>query len=84
MMMSLTPKKFTAANIEGLSRRLDEEQEEEAAEAQLELEEAALQTNMMVIAQKCWKMTMTMRVRFQGWLLTYSSYDHESQMPSGS
>ena len=38
--------KLTAANIEGLSRRLDEEQEEEAAEAQLELEEAALQTNI--------------------------------------
>ena len=38
--------KLTAANIEGLSRRLDKEQEEEAAEAQLELEEAALQTNI--------------------------------------
>ena len=38
--------KLTAANIEGLSRRLDEEQEEEAAEAQLELEDAALQTNI--------------------------------------
>ena len=38
--------KLTAANIEGLSRRLDEEQDEEAAEAQLELEEAALQTNI--------------------------------------
>ena len=38
--------KLTAANIEGLSSRLDEEQEEEAAEAQLELEEAALQTNI--------------------------------------
>lgn len=38
--------RLTAANIEGLSRRLDEEQEEEAAEAQLELEEAALQTNI--------------------------------------
>ena len=38
--------KLTAANITGLSRRLDEEQEEDAAEAQLELEEAALQTNI--------------------------------------
>ncbi|MCJ1248552.1 rRNA (cytosine-C5-)-methyltransferase nop2 [Trapelia coarctata] len=38
--------KLTAANIEGLSRRLDVTQQEEAAEAQLELEEAALQTNI--------------------------------------
>ena len=38
--------KLTAANIEGLSRKLDEEQEEDAAEAQLELEEGALQTNI--------------------------------------
>ena len=38
--------KLNAANIEGLSKRLDQEQEEEAAEAQLELEEAALQTNI--------------------------------------
>lgn len=38
--------KLTAANIEGLSRRLDEEQEKDAAEAQLELEEAALRTNI--------------------------------------
>ncbi|MCJ1302932.1 rRNA (cytosine-C5-)-methyltransferase nop2 [Hypocenomyce scalaris] len=38
--------KLTAANIEGLSRRLDAAQEDEAAEAQLELEEAALQTNI--------------------------------------
>ena len=38
--------RLTAANIEGLSRKLDEEQEAEAAEAQLELEEAALQTNI--------------------------------------
>lgn len=38
--------KLTAANIEGLSRRLDEDQEKEAADAQLELEEAALQTNI--------------------------------------
>ncbi|MCJ1354254.1 MAG: rRNA (cytosine-C5-)-methyltransferase nop2 [Icmadophila ericetorum] len=37
---------LTAANIEGLSRRLDAAQEEEAAEAQMELEEAALQTNI--------------------------------------
>ena len=38
--------KLTAANIEGLSRRLDAEQDDEAADAQLELEEAALQTNI--------------------------------------
>lgn len=38
--------KLTAANIEGLSKRLDEQQEDEAAKAQLELEEAALQTNI--------------------------------------
>lgn len=38
--------RLTAANIAGLSRRLDEEQEADAAEAQLELEEAALQTNI--------------------------------------
>ncbi|MCJ1412444.1 rRNA (cytosine-C5-)-methyltransferase nop2 [Ptychographa xylographoides] len=38
--------KLTAANIEGLSRRLDAEQKDEADEAQLELEEAALRTNI--------------------------------------
>ena len=38
--------KLTAANIAGLSRRLDEEQEKEATEAQLELQEAAMQTNI--------------------------------------
>ena len=38
--------KLTAANIAGLSRRLDEEQGKDAAEAQLELEEAALRTNV--------------------------------------
>ena len=38
--------RLTAANIEGLSRRLDEEQKEDAAQAQLELEEAAIQTNI--------------------------------------
>ena len=38
--------KLTAANIAGLSRRLDEEQREDAVEAQNELEEAALQTNL--------------------------------------
>lgn len=37
---------LTAANIEGLSRRLDAAQEDEAAEGQLELEESALQTNI--------------------------------------
>lgn len=38
--------RLTAANIEGLSRRLDEEQADQAGQAQLELEEAALQTNI--------------------------------------
>ncbi|RAL66357.1 hypothetical protein DID88_006026 [Monilinia fructigena] len=38
--------KLTAANIAGLSRKLDEQQAEEAAEAQAELEEAAIQTNI--------------------------------------
>lgn len=38
--------KLNAANIEGLSRRLDEKQKNEAANAQLELEESALQTNI--------------------------------------
>lgn len=38
--------KLTAANIEGLSRTLDKEQEEEEDMAQAELEEAALQTNI--------------------------------------
>lgn len=37
---------LTAANIEGLSRKLDKQMEEEAADAQAELEEAALQTNI--------------------------------------
>ena len=37
---------LNAANIESRSRRLDQEQAEDAAEAQLELEEAALQTNI--------------------------------------
>ena len=39
--------KLTAANIEGLSKRLDEEKELEAAEAEAELEDAALQTNVV-------------------------------------
>lgn len=38
--------KLTAANIEGLSRKLDQEQMEVDAEAQQELEDAALQTNI--------------------------------------
>ena len=38
--------RLTAANIAGLSRRLDEEQAEEAAGAQLELEKDAMQTNI--------------------------------------
>lgn len=43
---SSAEEKLTAANIEGLSRRLEAQQEDEAADAQLELEEAALQTNI--------------------------------------
>ncbi|MCJ1307150.1 rRNA (cytosine-C5-)-methyltransferase nop2 [Agyrium rufum] len=38
--------KLTAANIAGLSRTLDAKKKQEADEAQLELEEAALQTNI--------------------------------------
>jgi ribosomal RNA methyltransferase Nop2 len=38
--------KLTAANIAGLTRKLDEQMAEEAANAQAELEEAALQTNI--------------------------------------
>ncbi|TAQ86132.1 hypothetical protein B7494_g5532 [Chlorociboria aeruginascens] len=38
--------KLTAANIAGLTRKLDEELATEAADAQAELEEAALQTNI--------------------------------------
>lgn len=38
--------KLTAANIEGLSRKLDQEQAEVEADAQAELEDDALQTNI--------------------------------------
>ena len=38
--------KLTAANIAGLTRKLDEQMAEEAADAQAELEDAALQTNI--------------------------------------
>lgn len=38
--------KLTAANIEGLSRKLDRQLEEEAADAEAELQESALQTNI--------------------------------------
>ena len=38
--------KLTAANMEGLSRRYDAEAEAKATDGQLELEEAALQTNI--------------------------------------
>ncbi|KAB2575872.1 putative trna (cytosine-5-)-methyltransferase ncl1 protein [Lasiodiplodia theobromae] len=38
--------RLTAANIEGLSRRLDMQRAQEEAEAQAELEEAAMQTNI--------------------------------------
>ena len=43
---SLAEEKLTAANIEGLSRQLDAQKSVEEAEAQLELEEAVLQTNI--------------------------------------
>ncbi|KAI0004824.1 NOL1/NOP2/sun family putative RNA met [Xylariaceae sp. FL0662B] len=39
---------LTAANIVGLSRKLDQQQAQEEADAQAELEEAALQTNIDV------------------------------------
>ncbi|TPX09038.1 uncharacterized protein E0L32_001701 [Thyridium curvatum] len=39
--------KLTAANIEGLSRKLDKQLEDEAAAAEAELQEAALQTNIV-------------------------------------
>ena len=38
--------RLTAANMEGMSRRLAKAQEKEAEQAQIELEEAALQTNI--------------------------------------
>ena len=38
--------RLTAANIEGLSRKLDQQQEEDATGAKLELQEAAIQTNI--------------------------------------
>ncbi|KAK4167073.1 NOL1/NOP2/sun family-domain-containing protein [Cladorrhinum sp. PSN259] len=38
--------KLTAANIEGLSRKLDAQREEEAAENEAELRDAAMQTNI--------------------------------------
>ncbi|KAM5464800.1 rRNA (cytosine-C5-)-methyltransferase nop2 [Microsporum audouinii] len=37
---------LTAANIEGLSKKLDMQKEEEAAQAELELKKAAMQTNI--------------------------------------
>ncbi|CZR53702.1 probable tRNA (cytosine-5-)-methyltransferase NCL1 [Phialocephala subalpina] len=39
--------KLTAANIAGLTRKLDEQMAEEAADAEAELQEAALQTNIV-------------------------------------
>ena len=39
--------KLTAANIEGLSRKLDQQQADVDAEAQQELEDAAIQTNIV-------------------------------------
>lgn len=44
--MSDAEERLTAANIEGLSRKLDQEKELEEEEARLEMEEAAMQTNI--------------------------------------
>ncbi|THC92521.1 hypothetical protein EYZ11_008004 [Aspergillus tanneri] len=44
--LSDAEEKLTAANIEGLSRKLDEEKQAEAEEAERELQEAAMQTNI--------------------------------------
>ena len=44
--MSDAEERLTAANIEGLSRKLDLEQQAEEEEAEAELQEAALQTNI--------------------------------------
>ncbi|KAL4864539.1 NOL1/NOP2/sun family-domain-containing protein [Aspergillus spectabilis] len=44
--LSDAEEKLTAANIEGLSRKLDAEREAEEEEAELELQEAAMQTNI--------------------------------------
>ncbi|KAL5340670.1 NOL1/NOP2/sun family-domain-containing protein [Aspergillus crustosus] len=44
--LSDAEEKLTAANIEGLSRKLDAEREAEEEDAELELQEAALQTNI--------------------------------------
>jgi ribosomal RNA methyltransferase Nop2 len=44
--MSDAEERLTAANIEGLSRKLDLEQQQEEEEAEAELQEAALQTNI--------------------------------------
>ncbi|KAJ6007319.1 25S rRNA (cytosine(2870)-C(5))-methyltransferase [Penicillium herquei] len=44
--LSDAEEKLTAANIEGLSRKLDIAREQEEEEAELELQEAALQTNI--------------------------------------
>ena len=42
-----TEARLTAANIEGLSQRLDEEMEQEAADAEAELGDTGLQTNLV-------------------------------------
>ncbi|KAJ5706592.1 25S rRNA (cytosine(2870)-C(5))-methyltransferase [Penicillium malachiteum] len=44
--LSDAEEKLTAANIEGLSRKLDIAREQEEEEAELELQEAAMQTNI--------------------------------------
>ncbi|RDW92887.1 rRNA (cytosine-C5-)-methyltransferase NOP2 [Aspergillus mulundensis] len=44
--LSDAEEKLTAANIEGLSRKLDEQRQQEEEEADLEMQEAAMQTNI--------------------------------------
>ncbi|KAL4978959.1 NOL1/NOP2/sun family-domain-containing protein [Aspergillus desertorum] len=44
--LSDAEEKLTAANIEGLSRKLDEQRQAEEKEAQLEMQESAMQTNI--------------------------------------
>ncbi|KAL6234909.1 hypothetical protein BDW75DRAFT_211217 [Aspergillus navahoensis] len=44
--LSDAEEKLTAANIEGLSRKLDEQRQAEEEEAELEMQESAMQTNI--------------------------------------
>ncbi|KAL4952749.1 NOL1/NOP2/sun family-domain-containing protein [Aspergillus filifer] len=49
--MSDAEEQLTAANIEGLSRKLDQKRQEEEEEAEAELQESAMQTNIAGDAQ---------------------------------